>query len=250
VTIDYTAAARTYDNTRRPSDALIECFARRVPLDANTDVLEFGCGTANYLHRIRSRYGCRCHGIDPSACMRAVAQAKSAELRIVAGDHAAIPFASGSFAFCYMVDVIHHVPDRPSMFRELFRVLGDGGVLAVATESHAQIEARFYNRYFPSLPANEKRRYPDIGAIVEEAGAAGFRCSGVESVPRAEPAVVSDSFIRTVSEQNYSMFRLLAEAEFAAGLKALRADLGRCFERGAAGETVVWFDKRKAVASL
>ncbi len=241
--IDYTAAALTYDNTRGYSDALIDRFRRTAALGSDAHVLEFGCGTANYLLRIHQRYGCRCYGVEPSEGMRAVACAKSAALRVVEGDHRSIPLPAESFDFAYMIDVIHHVPDLASMFRQLYRVLKADGVLAVVTESHAQIDGRFYNRYFPSLARLEKRRYPDIGEIAERAAGAGFRCLEVEVFARLEPLVVSEAFIRNVEEKNFSMFRLLAEPEFAAGLKALAGDHGRSFEKPTGGGTLLWFGK-------
>jgi ubiquinone/menaquinone biosynthesis C-methylase UbiE len=246
-TINYAAAAPTYDNTRRHSDALIDRFCRIARLDADAEVLEFGCGTGNYLYRIHERHGSRCHGVDPSAAMRTRAAAKSPALDIVDGSHAGIPFAEATFDFCYMVDVIHHVPDLPSMFGELLRVLKLGGALAVVTESHAQIEARFYNRYFPSLAAVEKRRYPDLGVIIARAVEAGFRSPRVESFPRLEPSEVSARFVTNVAERNYSMFRLIPEEEYAAGLNALRADLGRRFDAGAAGGTMLCFSRPGAL---
>ncbi|MDR3437321.1 methyltransferase domain-containing protein [Telmatospirillum sp.] len=241
--IDYTAASKTYDNTRRSSDVVIERFHRRVRLNGDTAVLDFGCGTGNYLFEIHQRFGCRCHGVEPASGMRAVASAKSAELQIVDGNHEAIPFPAGTFDFAYMTDVIHHVPDLASLFRELRRVLKTGGALCIVTESHSQIDGRFYNRYFPSLAENEKRRYPDIALILNRACDASLASIDVEVLPRSTPSIVSETFLRNVAEKNYSMFRLLPEQEYNAGLQALTGDLGRSFEPAGGGETLLWFRK-------
>jgi SAM-dependent methyltransferase len=240
--IDYTPAAETYDNTRTYSDAVIDRFCARVSLDPSVSVLDFGCGTGNYLSRIYQRFGCRCYGVEPSDGMRSKALLKPDLLQIVRGDHLAIPFPSEIFDFCYMTDVIHHVPDLRSMFRELFRVLKSSGRLCVVTESHSQIDARFYNRYFPSLAANEKRRYPDIGEISARASDVGF-CVAATEVASSPAGHISEGFLRNVAERNWSMLRLLSEDEFSNGLQALRRDRGQSFESSGAGETLVWFRK-------
>ena len=241
--IDYTAAAKTYDNTRQSSDEVIDRFHSRVVLDANTSVLDFGCGTGSYLHRIHARFGCRCHGVEPAEAMRSHAAAKSASLKIVEGDHLHIPFPAGAFDFAFMTDVIHHVPDLPAMFGELHRVLRAGCHLCIVTQSHAQIEARFYCRYFPSLADIDKRRYPSIGEIVAAASSAGLAAEAIDELPLTSQSTVTEAFSRNVAERNYSVFQLLHEDEFAAGLRALQADLGRSFEAPGAGQTLVWLSK-------
>lgn len=240
--IDYAIAAETYDHTRTHSDEVIDRFCATVPLGSSISVLDFGCGTGNYLSRIHQRFGCQCYGVEPSDGMRSKALSKPGKLKIERGDHLAIPFPSETFDFSYMTDVIHHIPSLPAMFQELVRVLRAGGHLCVVTESHAQIDGRFYNRYFPSLAANEKRRYPDVGEIAARAHAAGLRVAATESLA-SSPRQVSDGFLRNVAEKNWSMFRLLAEEEFSRGLQALTSDLGRSFESPTAGETLLWFRK-------
>lgn len=241
--IDYIAAAETYDNTRTHSDEVIDGFCRVFEFSRTVTVLDFGCGTGNYLSRIYQRFGCRCYGVEPSDGMRAKASDKSAALRVVNGNHLTVPFPPGTFDFSFMTDVIHHVPDRLSMFRELHRVLKDTGLLCVVTESHAQIEGRFYNRYFPSLATNEKRRYPDIEEIVASASEAGLSSVTADVIAPSAPSQVTKGFLRNVAEKNWSMFRLLSEEEFSIGFQALERDLGRSFESSRAGETLLWFRK-------
>ena len=140
--INYDEASQTYDSTRKSDSDLLSRFAGRVSLSADTSVLDFGCGTGNYLVEIRNRYGCRCCGVEPSAGMRRQARRKDETLTIRAGNHESIPFENEHFDFIYMTDVIHHVPDLASMFAELARLLRPAGRLCIVTESHAQIKAR------------------------------------------------------------------------------------------------------------
>jgi len=54
----------------------------------------------------------------------------------------ALPIASGSMSAAVVIDALHHVPDVPAVFREVFRTLEDGGVFLLAEpgEGHAETE--------------------------------------------------------------------------------------------------------------
>lgn len=242
--IDYNSACRTYDLTRAHSDRIIAAFAARVPFSNSTSVLDFGCGTGNYLGRIQQTFGANCCGVEPSEGMRSQALTKNPQLVIRAGDHTSIPFSDQTFDFAFLTDVIHHVPDLPCMFAELWRVLKPEALLCVATESWEQIEARFYNHFFPSLIPSEKKRYPEIGKIIVCAAGRGFRHLGTEILPGAESRTVTREFIRNVEEKNYSMFRLLDLAEYAQGLAAIQRQEGRTFDQSGTGDSLVWFQKQ------
>ncbi|MFA6312984.1 MAG: methyltransferase domain-containing protein [Sterolibacterium sp.] len=240
--IDYSAASTTYDHTRSHSDVILDRFVARLSLDQSVAVLDFGCGTGNYLLQLHQRYGCQCFGVEPSDGMRTRALSKSKHLTVENGSHLAIPFGPSMFDFAYMTDVIHHVPDTDAMFAELARVLRAKAPLCVVTESHSQIDGRFYNRFFPSLAKIEKSRYPDIQSIIASANAAGFSSLACESIP-APPRTISEEFIRNAHEKNWSMFRLLSNTEFDAGLSALAAHIDQSIESPRAGTTLLWLSK-------
>jgi SAM-dependent methyltransferase len=63
-------------------------------------------------------------------------------VRFSAGDMTALPFRSGSFEAAVVIDALHHVPDVAAVFREVHRVLVQGGqfLLAEAGEGHAETE--------------------------------------------------------------------------------------------------------------
>jgi SAM-dependent methyltransferase len=156
-----------------------------------------------------------------------------------------MPFDKGSFDFIYMTDVIHHVSDLDLLFETLYSRLKAGGRVCVLTESRKQIERRWYNAYFPSLAANEKLRYPDIASIAERAKMSGFGLLSVDVRENPGPHLVDEGFLRMVGEKNYSMFRMLSAAEYEAGLKAMRRDLGKSFASPGAGESLVWLEGGK-----
>jgi Methylase involved in ubiquinone/menaquinone biosynthesis len=245
--IDYAEASKTYDNSRACDERTIALMASRGAFRPRAGrrarVLDFGCGTGNYLERISRLYECELSGLEPSAAMLERARAKNPEARIEEGDHARNPFDQGYFDFAYMTDVIHHVPDLNLLFELLASRLAPGGRVCVATESWAQIGRRWYNAYFPSLAAIERSRYPDIGRIEQAARMAGLGCDGVDIKDNPGPHLVDARFIRLVQEKGYSMFRLLPEPEYESGLSALRRDEGRAFSSPGAGESLAWFEK-------
>ena len=222
---------------------LIELLNRTVHFADPTTILDFGCGTGNYLDQIQRLYGPKCYGVEPSESMRERAAMKNAACIVKAGNHLHVPFPDDHFDFVYMTDVIHHVPDRPRMFEELGRVIKASGRLCVVTQSHAQIESRFYNRYFPSLAQIERRRYPDVPDLIREGEVAQFRPEKVDIKPYAATDTVTAAFIQTVEEKNFSMFRLLNDEEHAMGLAQLKNDLGRVYETPDSGQSLVWFER-------
>jgi SAM-dependent methyltransferase len=260
--IDYDEASGSYDNTRGIDEAVIEAMASRgvfggaaagrgdargrAPGSPGPRVLDFGCGTGNYLRAIRARFGCELCGLEPSDEMRARAIAKNPGLRIEKGDHSRSPFEDGSLDFVYMTDVIHHVSDLDLLFEGLRAKLRPGGLACVATESRGKIAARWYNAYFPSLAAAEKARYPDIAEIAQRAMMAGLGSAGDDILDNPGPRKLDAEFLRMVGERNYSMFRLLPEEEYEAGYAAMRSDLGRTFLSPGAGQTLVWLEKGDA----
>lgn len=240
---DYAEASLTYDNTRTHDDVIIDLFARKFDFRSGVPFLDFGCGTGNYLTRICERYGCEGYGCEPSDGMRQRAVRKNPDLELRKGDHRSTGFPDGMFGFAYMTDVIHHVTDRDHLFRTLFASLKPGGLVAILTESHAQIDSRWYNAYFPSLASNEFSRYPDIGEIGEAASHAGFIALANDVRDSTRDVVVGDEFIQNVREMNYSMFRNLGDDEYRKGLAALERDRGLTIPSRCHGETIVWLKK-------
>jgi len=240
---DYAKASLTYDNTRTSDDEIIDLLARKFDFRSGVPFLDFGCGTGNYLSRICSRFDCEGYGTEPSDSMRTLAIRKNPTLELRKGDHTRTGFANGIFGLVYMTDVIHHVSDLDALFRTLALALKSGGLVAILTESHAQLRSRWYNAYFPSLAGNETARYPEISEIERAAEGAGF-LPLVHDVRRSgSGGTIGEEFVRNAREKNYSMFCALKEREFARGMAMLETDVGKDIPENAHGETVVWLKK-------
>ena len=173
--MDYNILSQDYDLTRNINIETVKRILTRINIGEATFVLDFGCGTGNYICAIKKLTNANAFGVEPSDGMREKAQAKSSDIEFKKGDHTSIPFNDGFFDFIYMTDVIHHVPELNSMFSEFSRVLKPNRSVCILTESHTQLETRFWSEYFPATITAEKERYPDIPDIIASAEQCGFK---------------------------------------------------------------------------
>ncbi len=246
MSIDYNALAEQYDLSRSANMDIVNRFAAELALDGKK-ILDFGCGTGNFAFALGKMTTAAVYGVEPSDGMREKAVAKGVDAR--KGDHTGIPFADGFFDFVYMTDVIHHVPDVNAMFTEFMRVLKPGGLVCILTESHEQLATRFWTHYFPTTVAVERSRYPDIPEIIHAAEAAGLCVHKTVTTDAQSAAPITEDFVRLVEEKGFSMFRLLAEQDYVAGLAALKADFEKQITLTSThGETLLWLKKDSGIA--
>lgn len=240
--VNYNKISKTYDQVRAENRDVIDLFIDEVRISDQSKVLDFGCGTGNYANTLQKRTKAQVYGVEPSDGMREKAAAKNPYLTVVKGNHEHIPFADNTFDFVYMTDVIHHVPDLGMMFREIGRVLKNGGLLCIVTESHEQIDNRFYVKYFPTTATVDKGRYPDIDEIIGKAQEQSFQHVKNVIIGEGMEIPVTIDFVELVRNKGYSMFHLIPEDEYQAGLKQLEDDVctGRLKKSRHSGETLIW----------
>jgi SAM-dependent methyltransferase len=106
----------------------------RLNLSSSSRCLDLGCGPCGPLSFIVSTVGCRGVGVDLSAAAVRVGRARAASLgldsrlSVEQGDlNEPLPFESGSFDVVVALDVVVHLRDRLSLFREASRLLCPGG---------------------------------------------------------------------------------------------------------------------------
>ena len=222
MSIDYNVLADKYDLTRTANISIINLFAREIQLDGKT-ILDFGCGTGNFTYALKKLTNAEIYGVEPSDGMREKALAKG-NLLVKKGNHVLIPFDDAFFDFIYMTDVVHHVPDLKMMFSEFKRVLKPGGCICILTESHKQLETRFWVKYFPTTVDVEKKRYPDIPDIISAAEGVGLYQYKIVTTDADSNFTITEDFMRLVENKGYSMFHLIEEADYQKGLVALKTD--------------------------
>ena len=150
---------------RIEGELLLELLA---PLESNATVLDIGCGTGWFGHRL-SDQGFRVTGIDPSQAMLARARAR---ITVVQGDALRLPFADRAFDAAYMTAVLDFVPDPAALLREARRVVrGRVAVIALASGSwlatRRRLSARRGHPIFSQAHFYSRRR------LLEFARAAG-----------------------------------------------------------------------------
>ena len=198
----------------------------------------------NYTWVIKKVSNANVFGVEPSDGMREKAQEKGAEINFKKGDHAHIPFDNEFFDLIYMTDVIHHVPDLNSMFTEFHRTLKPGGKVCILTESHNQIETRFWSAYFPTTVTAEKERYPDISNIIFAAKQCSLSVIENVNTDSEHTLTISLDFVKLVENKGFSMFRLISDEEFSDGLTRLKKDYENKVEiKSNHGETFLWLKK-------
>jgi len=244
MSMNYNVLAEKYDLTRVANIDILNRFAQELSLDG-INILDFGCGTGNFTCALRKLTSANIYGVEPSDGMREKAVAKG--LNVKKGDHTGLPFADNFFDFIYMTDVIHHVPDLYAMFAEFMRVLKPGGHICILTESHEQLGTRFWAKHFPSTVTVERERYPDIPVIIEAAKSASLSSHKTVVTDEEKTVAISEDFIRLVENKGYSMFHLINDEDYDAGLSALKSDYqkGETFT-STHGETLLWLKKAAA----
>lgn len=242
--VDYNKISTQYDDVRSADLKLISLFSEKVEINKNTKILDFGCGTGNYADKLQKVTGAKIYGVDPSEGMREKAKAKNSNVVFYKGNHEKIPFVDNFFHFVYMTDVIHHIPEKRIMFNELKRVLKSGGKICIATQSHKQIEKRFYVKYFPTTARVDKERYPDIEKIISLGKEENLVYINSATYCDNQLVKVGKEFVKLVESKGYSMFHLIEDNEYKQGLRKLRDEIKeKELELETAGGTLVWFKK-------
>ncbi|WP_457580826.1 class I SAM-dependent methyltransferase [Ensifer canadensis] len=101
-------------------------------------VLDLGCGAGGVTLHIARAFGpAQVTGFDvevPVIERARIAAARSglANVSFTQAAPGRLPFLDGSFDVVFSKDALVHVPDKTSVFREIFRVLAPGGVFAAS----------------------------------------------------------------------------------------------------------------------
>ena len=158
-------------------------IVRMLGLSKASYVLEIGSGSGRYALQVAGTTGCRLLGVDINASgvqnanQLAAAEKMSERVRFEKCDASQpLPFADAAFDAVFSNDVLCHIPGRPSLFRELFRVLKQGGRLLLSDAlviggviSHQEIANRSSIGYFLfSPPGKNERMLQDAGFLVVE----------------------------------------------------------------------------------
>jgi SAM-dependent methyltransferase len=221
---DRTAIAVTYDAARTYAPQVLQqwldVIAAHIP-SAPAAIVDVGCGTGRYTHALAERFCARVIGIDPSQKMLEIARSKpcTVDVEFRRGSGESLPLAERCADVVFLSMVLHHLTDRARTARECRRVLrGTGRVCVRNSTRWSNYPA---HRFFPGTLAmiDELPSRDDIIAMFESAGLQlkAYRLVSHVLAPGWEEladklALRADSFLAR-----------LPNAEFAAGMAALRA---------------------------
>jgi ubiquinone/menaquinone biosynthesis C-methylase UbiE len=165
-------------------------------VDASWRVLDVCCGWGVPTRYVAGRFGCRVTGVDVT--QRSIEFARKATagtdveplVDFHQGSALDLPVETGAFDLVWSQDGFCHVPDRPRVLAECFRVLRPGGYLVFTDWMRGEFITREELRAFcdawsfPGLETPDS--YPPLLTT------AGFEIVSVEEVGR-EYAVAGDS---------------------------------------------------------
>lgn len=156
--------------------------SREIPqlLDLRPDsfVLELGCGSGGYALHLAEKVGCRLVGLDinapgvRNANQLALARGLAPQVHFEQCDVSKhLPFDDASFDAVFSNDVLCHLPGRPQVLAEMFRVLKPGGRMLFSDAlvvggmlSHEEIATRSSIGFYVYSPPGENER------LMERAG--------------------------------------------------------------------------------
>jgi len=242
---DYSQIAKYYDKLRPdPSDLWVSKIIEYGSINPNSVVLDVGCGTGRFPLRIFGFKEPLICGLEPSIEMlkNAVKKERAEKILWVRGDAHRLPFNDSSFDCVYMTLVIHHLEDKESALREIYRTLKEGGTCVIMTNSHYRMK-RGPLKDFPGLVAIDLKRIPPVPSVKEMVVEIGFKNVHYHVVKRDEGYVSTEEYLERVKNRYISTLTLLSEEKFQKGFKVFseraRRKYGERFRRIAGFDFVV-----------
>jgi SAM-dependent methyltransferase len=234
------SVAAAYARNRTAMSAVLAALVEGVRITGQSQILEVGCGTGNYIRAISEIAGCRCYGLDRSEAMLEHARASAGHVEYLRGDAAQLAFSDETFDLVFSVDAIHHIAEGERYFAEAHRVLRQQGWVCTMTCSEDLLrDYVVLGRYFPDTIPINIARYPSVSSLRESMARAGFR--------DVSEAVVSDSVVVTDSsryaDKAYSALHRISEDAFKRGLARLERDLAMGPIRGVRRSLALWGKK-------
>lgn len=208
-------------------------------------VLDFGCGTGNYLYAINAKTSYKVYGVEPSDEMKLYAKHKNPNISIKRGNHQNIPYPDEFFEYIYMTNVVHHVEDINQMYKEFLRVLKPNGIVCICTENRLQLLNKFWIKYFPSIILADLKRFPSISTLKRCARKNGLSVLKTTEIWDCRRTTITDFLMKQVTRRSMSVLNLIPDKEYLIGKKKmLRDKIQKKKYISNRGYTFLWLQKR------
>jgi len=241
--INFDNFADRYDEYRTADDEIIQILKRESNIEKKSKILDFGCGTGNYIDKFQKSGFGSILGLDISKKMR-----KKAKEKTHTTIHRNFNGVNETFDFIFIIDVIHLITDINLLAKKLHMRCNNGAKIAIVTKSQEQIRNRNYiNKFFPKITEKDLKRYHDIDMLIEAFQDVGFECQKNEEYKENTDRKIDLNFLNNVRNKCFSMFELIHEDDFNQGIRnleeALRKAGGTIMEKYT-GKTILFFSKK------
>lgn len=224
--VNYNEISKIYDSVREGDMVTINRIIEEGKIDSNSKVLEIGCGTGNYTELISKATNATVYGIDQSQGMLEKARTKNTDINYINGDAVHLDcFDKNKFDVIYMIDVIHHIQDIDTMFKNIFRVLKNDGSLFIFTDTHDHIRNRLTSKYFPETLEVELNRYQSSEEIISFLSKNNFTGIKSDTLTLGVDEYFGQRLVNIATKKGYSMFNLISPNAIEAGIQRLQHDM-------------------------
>jgi ubiquinone/menaquinone biosynthesis C-methylase UbiE len=229
---DTTTMSAVYDAGRGYSRKTLDLWLKAIAAAAGgsraiESILDLGCGTGRYAGPLAEHFAASVIAVDPSEKMLAEARRKDAPgVTYLQGSGERLPLGDASVDMVFMSMVFHHFARPAEVAGECRRVLKDGGVVVMRAGIAERVDDYPYVPFFPRTRQLIRASLTSLDFIVTTFGEAGFE-PGAHEVVMSAVAESWQDYAEKISLRADSILVRLAEAEFAAGLGALRAHAAR-----------------------
>lgn len=160
----YDRIGKTYDHTRRADPRITARLIRLLNLPPGAAVADIGAGTGNYSSELAA-FGHRVTAVEPSEVMHAQGK-RHPNLRWLVGTAEAIPLPDAAVDGVVCTLAVHHFRDLAGGFREMARVVRDGGPLVLFVSDPWLSPPDLWLRdYFAPIYAQSDGVYPPLARV-------------------------------------------------------------------------------------
>ena len=154
-------------------------FLAAAPSPKSATVLDIGCGSSRIIQDLPEAIG-----LD--ILLPKLRFLRDRHSRMVQGDIFALPFPDAAFDAVICSEVIEHIPDRPSLFAELTRILRPGGTLILGTPDYGRwlwwALEWIYGKILPGAYAHEHITHYTQASLAERLRGYGYAIQGCRYV--------------------------------------------------------------------
>ena len=225
IVTDYDFVSDNYDESRSAGSEDSELLVELLNPLSGASVLEFGCGTGNYLKKIYSETTLIA-GIDLSRNMLLRAKSKLPGINLIRSNAESLPFQNESFDAVYSIQVLHHINDKNKLMSEVYRTLKRGGRFVLQICTYEQLLTFSFYYYFARARDIDFKRFPSMESICQELSSTGFNdisshlCNIDDAIDDRPSA-----YLKKYNRDGCSSFAFLTKKEVDKGCDKINQDI-------------------------